>query len=992
METAIRWDPSSSIDEQRFLTVDVAGRTFKYCKISDIEDNHVRWETVRTRGNVPAFRAFDWSTTDENIVAIGQWSGETSVIRLDDTTQMLSLPIKSQRSCNAVALNQNGLLAAGLERVRNDFCLNVFDIKQNATSQNSQWDKHPVDPLRKLASSEGITSIKFFPGRPDTLVAGVKGTCVRVYDLRDSTGSPAIQQQTPCVHNIAIDFADENYFASAGPPRDTTVHVWDRRSTMRSTAARLGSGYESQSPSGPLLEIKNAFEGDGTANQASIWSLRFNKGRSGCLAMLTSVGQFKIMQIKKDFVEEDVGPIGVDQADSTDYMCPIYTRLVEDAEPAFSNHLQGRAEDKRIVSFDFTNLAGRHDRPTAIILRGDRTTEIYELKAQSASLATSSRGTFAISNIDGFYSNSTTWPGVCVVNSENESRQTNGSDALKDSLPAVALGADPKSHFQPTQSILQATMTAPDLDSVQHIHPRSLNNDLSINNMARRRCARGYLFDCQRNLGILEGSTPLQEVWKWIGQAQLDGKDEFMVSEQIDLSYIGVQSLWNENLERSPGSRKQSRSTNSSSVSDAILTMSNNLDLLAINLVDSSKTHHRALCLHTLGLNNHQGLEAEVEKLVSKQQAHTEAAFLAMLYGRPKLAFKALRARQPTESHKTLSIAIGAFAQGNDDDDWHDMVQDLYQDATDTYTKALLKLVAKSDWSAVLEETDLPLRYRTGIALTHLSDDSLTAYINEQTSVAIASGNIEGVVLTGLNEKAMVLFTNYLETTADLQTAVLAMSFTVPCYIQDIRFSAWRDAYRQLLNSWQMFLERARFDVQSAKLATPNPSRRSGSKTQVQSTLSPPPRQITIRCTNCDQPLDRNPAHTASIKDTSSAPKTASVGSGLHAGSIFHDAKSGTVCPKCGAHLPRCVICDHWVGAPDPQSRGAVAATKNSKSSSTTRDPLEAFPMVCQTCLHVTHGHHAKAWFSKHRVCPAPDCECLCAEWDAAGGRGRFGL
>lgn len=41
-----------------------------------------------------------------------------------------------------------------------------------------------VEPVKKLAASEPITSIKFFRDQPDTLVAGVKGQFVRVYDLR----------------------------------------------------------------------------------------------------------------------------------------------------------------------------------------------------------------------------------------------------------------------------------------------------------------------------------------------------------------------------------------------------------------------------------------------------------------------------------------------------------------------------------------------------------------------------------------------------------------------------------------------------------------------------------------------------------------------------------------------------------------------------------------------------------------------------------------
>jgi SEA/GATOR complex protein SEA4/MIOS len=48
-------------------------------------------------------------------------------------------------------------------------------------------DRHALEPLRKLASSEPITSIKFFKDQPDTLVTGVKGQFVRLYDLRGKT-------------------------------------------------------------------------------------------------------------------------------------------------------------------------------------------------------------------------------------------------------------------------------------------------------------------------------------------------------------------------------------------------------------------------------------------------------------------------------------------------------------------------------------------------------------------------------------------------------------------------------------------------------------------------------------------------------------------------------------------------------------------------------------------------------------------------------------
>ena len=137
---------------------------------------------LSTHTKVPSFRAFDWSSVDESLIAVGQSSGDATILRMGGESQeSFSFPIRSQRYCNAVAFSAHGLLAAGLDRVRNDFCLNIWDVNQRVAMKGT---KGVAEPLRKLASSEPITSIKFFRDQPDTLVAGVKGQFVRIYDLR----------------------------------------------------------------------------------------------------------------------------------------------------------------------------------------------------------------------------------------------------------------------------------------------------------------------------------------------------------------------------------------------------------------------------------------------------------------------------------------------------------------------------------------------------------------------------------------------------------------------------------------------------------------------------------------------------------------------------------------------------------------------------------------------------------------------------------------
>jgi hypothetical protein len=200
-------------------------------------------------------RAFDWSPTHESVVAVGLAAGEAALLRIDNIDSgesdnndsgngnrnggtdggshwrvgggrigrgtgidggssvgsssrgVLSFALreKSSRACDAVALSLGGMLAAGLERARNDYGLHVWDTRHyvagwagggsNATAGAvSGGGRAYHDPVRKFAQSEAVASVKFFAGTPDTLVAGIKGQCVRLYDLRGKVESILLPQ------------------------------------------------------------------------------------------------------------------------------------------------------------------------------------------------------------------------------------------------------------------------------------------------------------------------------------------------------------------------------------------------------------------------------------------------------------------------------------------------------------------------------------------------------------------------------------------------------------------------------------------------------------------------------------------------------------------------------------------------------------------------------------------------------------------------------
>jgi hypothetical protein len=182
MEAAIRWSPHATPAQQQFLIVDVQANRLQLCQIEQLTPKTVTYKKLSKREKLPNYTAFDWSKTQPYLVALGAQSGEANLVHIDPDNQddpIVSFPIRYPRKCNSIAFSGKEYLATGLDRVRNDHCMNVYDLKGVSSSGIQS-----TEPYRKLASSEPISSIKFFATQPDTLVCGVTRQCIRVFDIR----------------------------------------------------------------------------------------------------------------------------------------------------------------------------------------------------------------------------------------------------------------------------------------------------------------------------------------------------------------------------------------------------------------------------------------------------------------------------------------------------------------------------------------------------------------------------------------------------------------------------------------------------------------------------------------------------------------------------------------------------------------------------------------------------------------------------------------
>jgi hypothetical protein len=147
------------------------------------------YQKICKHNEFPPLNTYDWSPVNPGLVAMGTSRGDINLLRVDDdSNQVLALPLKVPRPCQSVAFNTTGLLAVGLDRVRNDACLQIWDLNQRLAGWDPKkrgWNvpNSNLEP-KKLEPSVSVASIRFFEDQPKTLVVGVKHQSVRIHDLR----------------------------------------------------------------------------------------------------------------------------------------------------------------------------------------------------------------------------------------------------------------------------------------------------------------------------------------------------------------------------------------------------------------------------------------------------------------------------------------------------------------------------------------------------------------------------------------------------------------------------------------------------------------------------------------------------------------------------------------------------------------------------------------------------------------------------------------
>ncbi|KAK4237408.1 SEH-associated protein 4 [Achaetomium macrosporum] len=1042
----IKWSPNAAHDS--FLHINLQHRVAQLYEPTGLaQRGRFEYRKLAKHDDLPPLTTYDWSPSVPGLLAVGTSTGVVNLLRVDDNSNAyLELGLRVSRNCQAVAFSTAGKLAVALDRVRNDTCLHIWDVSRlsgiDASASGFPPDIGlPSDPIDRLELNASVSSVRFFEDNPNVLVAGIKGQGLRIHDLRDQGQGPVVQFPTKCCNNLAIDYADQNYFASSALDQPG-VMVWDRRATSRHNVSPSYTAalVQDHLPWGGALRLDRAVETEtdpAAADNGSsfIRALRFCRDHAGMLAVLSRTGQLRVLSTRHEHVDGDVRIDGGPEL--------LEVRRSYEMDPLFAE--PNRKNDK-IVSFDWITMSSPVLQPRVLVLRASGAFDVlqkpsftseYPFKliswqpphrgradatdyqelmdfepAQAHDIFSPLLTEKALSDVPLFGPQKATTKSLVektlagVPTGERLVAQVSGdsrswpsldeASSISDKLKALRLASkEGRDELEEEPFLSQLERHEKLLTETRNIAGLSSKERFAIDHTMLLRALEGYRFDFVKNQEIVADDPWLRDVWLWVAGAEAAAADGGMMSHPLDLGYMGVHTIWTNNL----GSKPRMRLSEDASPPDEVgwerclNTICKKLGVPKFDgEVETKRRHHREMCLEICGLGRSYGEEFEEALSTSSPRRestwYTMVAAHAIFRGNTKGAVQVLK-RASSEHPELLFVSLALQLMGKTADNEVKAALDFDERVackTDPYLRAISAIIATGDWAVIADQRSLPLRDRCFVAVRYFSDDALTAWLEQEVAVAIEIGDIEGIVLTGITDSLVDILARYVHKFNDFQTATLLLSICAPRFIDDIRANTMRNTYRRYLQRHRAFFMRAKFDVESTLR----------SKHQGRPTVPAPSRQIGLRCIYCDvefktesllaPPPPRSGSGMPAFMTAAAAASSSSSNNNktstprLEARSHHQQAAanpytekmvaSGISCPNCKQHLPRCVVCLEVVGMP------------RSDRPEQSRDPevrcTARFPTFCASCGHVLHLDHARQWFARHRECPVPECRCLC--------------
>eukprot|EP00026_Physarum_polycephalum_P001793 Phypoly_transcript_01796.p1 GENE.Phypoly_transcript_01796~~Phypoly_transcript_01796.p1 ORF type:complete len:954 (+),score=144.73 Phypoly_transcript_01796:249-3110(+) len=570
--------------------------------------------------------------------------------------------------------------------------------------------------------------------------------------------------------------------------------------------------------------------------------------------------------------------------------------------------------------------------------------------------------------------------------------------------------------------------------------PNDKNEYVDISVLMKQRALQGYSASIEENktLSMLFNDKGLQFLWTWASNSIVKKKDapaEFTgIYSVLHDGYVPpVPSTglinWGDSDRHTPGLDKS-------------------------GFFPVYKSAQRMLCLEICGwgFTNSHALENALLKL-EREGEYERAAAMAVFHLDVRRAVTALnRGSSSSTLHdkdrefnlRLVAVALAGFSENQaasnhsyyNNSLWRETCASMSSQYKHPYLSACFGFLC-NEIQSVLDMSALALRDRIAVACRYLNNEMLINYIERAQQQSIDVGDLAGVIITGLTPKGVELFQRYVDRTGDVQSASLAMGLVVPSLFKDPRVARWNSAYRELLDNWQLWHERALLDIRRGSPdSAPRPQvyarcnfcnqSLSLGVLAVNSTRfavrgnAPGVKHIVNSCPSCKKPLPRcslcllNLNCSLPTYDRRSSipppPTAATLHSSSSSSSLHHSSSSSSTLhhsspsPFHPSHPPPSPYATNKNQPPTPNLGGAkqppgTPATQGASAGAGTHagnagagaqggdelgqwtsgsNAFDEWFSWCQTCRHGGHAKHLLEWFSVHAECPVTDCTCKC--------------
>lgn len=943
---------------------------------NDSDDSIVRLNTIKNFGSITCL---DYSQSDLGFVGVSEKNGVVKLFNiLTDTEEIkrfdLQVTAKHQRAINTLSISSSGLIAIGLDRYKNDQSLQIWNANYQST------DSAIINPSFSYCFNENIVSLKFLD---DTNILAASTKFLKEIDLRSP--NPIYQHPTRLSYDIKVNPFNSWQFSSYGD--DGSLAIWDRRKFVS------GSKVMEYDKPQPLLMFEQLVVHGVTSRKHMNSCFRWSSMSAVEFATLHSGDMIKMWRLGTiPNLKHDVPTNGDLTSDEIDDIESLFVSTVHNVNTTFD----------RVVTFDYIPKTGGD--MSFICMRQSGT--VYRMGIEQGV----SRVKF--NNFNSFMSSNSIKSEIKELRTQNDSyfsfSNTFGTEIKNLSFEDLEASDD---EYNNTLDDLSNNSLDNDEISISHGNSRCssltdedqflikpellLQNDIST--IMMKRAALGYGLDPMTTVDMIDSSKPLRnnayirDTWRWMAIAKTAVDDGTMVSGDLDLGYEGILGIWNgldglSNQNRYKGganfTEKQLNKELEKIIKLKAKKNNKTQDIASLSpFAKSEKSIQRKLCMIISGWDLSQADIEEKYTSLIKQNHYEKAACWAVFFGDVERAIGILSSAKK-ERLRLIATAIAgylAYKEYPGNNPWREQCRRMSSELSDPYLRVIFAFIADNDWWDILYENSISLRERLGVALRFLNDSDLSRFLEHTASTVIENGELEGLILTGITPSGIDLLQSYVEKTSDIQTAAMISVFGCPRYFKDGRASEWVETYRSMLNSWRLFLVRAKFDVLRTKLSKNNQGRLT---CQVRS------RQLYIQCVKCKKNINK-PMDKPGISRQNSITKSAIKKFGLTNTTLGETSLQKHSCPHCGAPFPRCAICLLPLGTSNlPIVIGGTVQSPNPDNikmdylhyKERRRLKLNEWFSFCLSCNHGMHAGHAEEWFEKHLICPVPGCSCHCNE------------